>query len=703
MPGRKSKSTLPLRNKEISWLAFNGRVLQEASDPSVPLLERLSFLGIFSSNLDEFFRVRVAHLRRLEQMGAGAQRLMGDDPARILQEIHAIVLEQQADFESIYQNMLDELRRHGISIITEKELNRDQQSFIQEFYRQKLRPTLIPLMINHLKEFPQLKDQAIYLAIWLYNSGSRRSEYALIEIPTGALSRFVILPQAGDRHYVILLDDVIRFCLKDIFSIFPFDHFEAYTIKLTRDAQLDLDDDLYESYIEKISKGLKQRRSGAPVRFIHDNQIPRRLLKLLKDKMRLDDQSGPFIPGGRYHNFKDFMGFPRIGPKELSAAPLPPLPHRQIDAGTTFFKAIRRQDILVHYPYQTFDYLIEFLRQAAIDPKVRSIKMTLYRVARNSKIVNALINACRNGKKVTVVMELQARFDEADNVYWSERLQEEGVRVIHGVPGLKVHAKLILISRISHRKTVLYANVSSGNFNETTARVYTDDSLFTVDERITGEVKQVFSFLESNYRRTTFKHLLVSPYDTRRKLTRFIDTEIRNARKGLPAQIILKVNNLEDRGLIRKLYEASEAGVDVRLMVRGMFALVPGVKRVSERIQATAILDRFLEHSRVMAFANGGDEKLFLASGDWMERNVDHRVEVACPIYDPALKKQFKDLLHILWNDNVKARVLDKDLRNRYRPADGDERTHAQEAIYAYLAERHAPEPEADLPLRLAR
>ena len=703
MPSRKQKPTLPLRNKELSWLAFNGRVLQEASDISVPLLERLSFLGIFSSNLDEFFRVRVAHLQRLEQIGAGARRLMGEDPAAILKEIHAVVLKQQALFESTYRNILGELKQHGISIIRENELNPAQEAFIKEFYQQKLRPTLIPLMINHLKEFPQLKDQAIYLAICLQNSRSRRLEYALIEIPTDVLSRFVILPEADDRHHVILLDDVIRYCLKDIFSIFPFDHFEAFTIKLTRDAQLDLDDDLYESYIEKISKGLKQRRSGAPVRFIYDNQMPRRLLKLLQRKMGLDAESGPFIPGGRYHNFKDFMGFPRIGPKELAAAPRPPLAHKDIDAAATFFKAIRRRDVLVHYPYQTFDYLIEFLRQAAIDPKVRSIKMTLYRVARNSKIVNALINASRNGKRVTVVMELQARFDEADNVYWSERLQEEGVRVINGMPGLKVHAKLILITRVSHRKTMLYANIGTGNFNETTARVYTDDSLFTADERITGEVSRVFGFLESNFRQATFKHLMVSPYDTRRRLTKLIDTEIKNAGKGRPAYIILKVNNLEDRGLIRKLYEASEAGVEVRLMVRGMFSLIPGVKHTSEHIEATAILDRFLEHSRVMAFANGGDEKLYIASGDWMERNVDHRVEVACPIYDPALKRQLMDVLDILWNDNVKARVLDKNLSNRYRTVAGGKRTRAQEAIHTYLNELHTPGPEAHARLRLAR
>ena len=703
MPNRKQKSTPPLRNKELSWLAFNGRVLQEASDISVPLLERLSFLGIFSSNLDEFFRVRVAHLRRLEQFGAGARRLMGEDPAAVLKEIHAVVLKQQAQFESTYRSILQELEEHGISIIKENELTPAQEAFIKEFHQQKLRPTLIPLMINHLTEFPQLKDQAIYLAICLYNSGSRRSEYALIEIPTDVLSRFVILPKDEDRQYVILLDDVIRYCLRDIFSIFPFDRFEAFTIKLTRDAQLDLDDDLYGSYIEKISKGLKQRRSGAPVRFIYDSQIPRPLLKLLQRKMGLDSESGPFIPGGRYHNFKDFMGFPRIGPKKLSAAPLPPLAHKDIDAGATFFKAIRRRDVLLHYPYQSFDYVIEFLRQAAIDPKVRSIKMTLYRVAHNSKIVNALINASRNGKRVTVVMELQARFDEADNVYWAERLQEEGVRVINGVPGLKVHAKLILITRVSHRKTILYANIGTGNFNETTARVYTDDSLFTADERITGEVSRVFGFLESNYRRATFKHLMVSPYDTRRKLTKLIDTEIKNAGKGRPAYIILKINNLEDRGLIRKLYEASQAGVEVRLMVRGMFSLVPGVKEVSERIEATAILDRFLEHSRVIAFANGGAEKLYIASGDWMERNVDHRVEVACPIYDPSLKKQLTDVLTILWNDNVKARVLDKDLKNKYRTVAGGERTHAQEAIYAYLKELHTPSPKAGMPLRLAR
>ncbi len=702
MPSGKQKSRPPLRNKELSWLAFNGRVLQEASDASVPLLERLSFLGIFSSNLDEFFRVRVADLRRLEQFGAGARRLIGEDPSAVLKEIHEVVLKQQALFESTYRNILRELEQHGISIIRENELNPEQEAFIREFYQQRLRPTLIPLMINHLTEFPQLKDQAIYLAISLYSSKSRRSEYALIEIPTDALSRFVILPKAGDRQYVILLDDVIRYCLKDIFSIFPFDQFEAYTIKLTRDAQLDLDDGLYGSYIEKISKGLKQRKSGAPVRFIYDNRIPRRMLKMLQRKMGLDTESRPFIPGGRYHNFKDFMGFPRIGPKKLSAAPLPPLAHRDIDGAATFFKAIRHRDVLVHYPYQTFDYLIEFLRQAAIDPKVRSIKMTLYRVARNSKIVNALINASRNGKKVTVVMELQARFDEADNVYWSERLQEEGVRVINGVPGLKVHAKLILISRVSHRKTVLYANIGTGNFNETTARIYTDDSLFTADERITGEVSRVFGFLENNYRRTSFKHLIVSPYDTRRKLTKLIDAEIKNAGKGRPAHVILKVNNLEDQGLIRKLYEASEAGVEVRLMVRGMFSLVPGVRHFSEHIEATAILDRFLEHSRVMAFANGGDEKLFIASGDWMERNVDHRVEVACPIYDPALKKQLRDVLDVVWQDNVKARVLDKDLRNQYR-AGGGRRTRAQEAIYTYLNQLHAARPEAQPPLRLAQ
>lgn len=689
------------RNKELSWLAFNGRVLQEASDPSVPVLERLSFLGIFSSNLDEFFRVRVAHLRRLVQLGSGARRVIGEEPRKVLQEIHRTVLQQQKQFEQTYRQIIRELAEAGVSILRENELSPEQEAFVKDFYEERLRPTLIPLMMNHLREFPQLKDQGIYLAVRLASSAPRKTEYSLIEVPTDVLSRFVILPRSRGHDCVILLDDVIRNRLKDIFSMFSFDRFEAFTVKLTRDAQLDIDDDLYESYIEKISKGLKQRRSGTPVRFIYDADIPPRLLSFLRRKMELDQSSGSFIPGGRYHNFKDFIHFPRIGPKHLSAKRPPGLRHRRIDEAETFFKAMRGGDIMLHYPYQTFDHLLEFLREAAIDPKVVSIEMTLYRVARDSRVINALINASRNGKKVTVVVELQARFDEADNVYWTERLQEEGVHVINGVPGLKVHAKLILVARLEHRKTVLYANVSTGNYNESTGRVYTDDSLFTTDRRITHEVKGVFDFLVNTYKHINFRHLFVSPYDARRRFTKLIEREIGFARNGLDAHITVKINNLEDSAMIRKLVEASRAGVRVRLMVRGMFSLVTG--DANPNLEARAIVDSFLEHARVLAFSGGGKPEYYISSGDWMERNFDHRVEVACPIYDAALKQEMSDILELLWSDNVKARVLDAGLTNRYVQSDGQRKVRAQQAIYDYLKKEHELAQATPQPLRMAQ
>jgi len=689
------------RNKEISWLAFNGRVLQEAVDPSVPVLERLTFLGIFSSNLDEFFRVRVAHLRRLVQLGSGARRVIGEDPSKVLQQIHQTVLKQQTQFEKAYRQIIQELGQAGIWILREDELSEEQEAFVQDFYAQRLRPTLIPLMMNHLRKFPQLKDQAIYLAVRLSSSAVKKTEYSLIEVPTDVLSRFVNLPRDKGHECVILLDDVIRNRLKDIFSMFPFDRFEAFTVKLTRDAQLDMDDDLYESYIEKISKGLKQRRSGAPVRFIYDANIPPRLLKLLRRKLGLEQSAESLIPGGRYHNFKDFMHFPSIGAKHLSAKPLPPVRSKQLDAADTFFKAMRAGDIMLHFPYQSFDYLLEFLREAAIDPKVVSIQMTLYRVARDSRVINALINASRNGKRVTVVMELQARFDEAENVYWAERLQEEGVSVINGVPGLKVHAKLILVTRVSHRKTLLYANVSTGNFNESTARVYTDNSLFTTDPRITNEVKNVFDFLVKNYKHLKTKHLVVSPYDARRRFTKLVEREVGFARSGIDAGIVVKINNLEDPAMIRKLVDASRAGVKVRLMVRGMFSLV--TDESNPNLEARAIVDRFLEHSRVFAFGAGGRAEYYISSGDWMERNFDHRVEVACPIYDPLLKDELRQMLELSWADNVKARILDSELRNRYVEPDGHQRVRAQQAIYDYLKNEHDLAQTVPQRLRIAQ
>ena len=680
---------IELRNREMSWLSFNGRVLQEAADPTVPLLERVTFLGIFSSNLDEFFRVRVAFLTRLAQVGKPARKVLDADPKKILKDIQRLVLKQQADFEDLYQQILRELAHENICIIDETQLSDEQAAFVKHYVQQNVRPVLIPLMINHLSHFPDLKDHAIYLAVCLSATPrTKKPQYALIEVPTDILPRFVILPSSEDKNYIILLDDVIRYGLKDIFSMFRFTHLEAYTIKLTRDAELDIDDDLSESYLRKIAKSLKQRKFGTPVRFVYDSQMPEHLLRFLTRKLKLQALESSLIPGGKYHNFKDFMTFPRIGAPRLRYPPWPALPHRDFAQKKSLFTAMEKRDVLLHYPYQSFDSLIDLLREAAIDPQVTSIQMTLYRVATQSQVINALINAAKNGKRVTVVMELQARFDEAHNVRWAQTLQEEGVRVIDAVPGLKVHAKLLLITRRAQKKSRLYATVGTGNFNETTAQLYSDHSLFTTDTRITTEVKKVFEFLEKNYQRGAFRHLLVSPFNMRRQLIRCIDREIKQARRGEEASILLKANNLDDRQLIKKLYDASQAGVEIRLMIRGMFALIPGIKGMSDHIRATGTVDRFLEHSRVFVFGAGGAGAYYLSSADCMRRNFDQRVEVACPIYDPDLQQEISDFLEIHWRDNVKARILNEKLDNPYNTFPSSPRVRAQEQLYTYFQQR---------------
>ncbi len=676
-----------LRSREISGLAFNGRVLQEAADVTVPLLERMRFLGIFSSNLDEFYRVRVAVLKRLAQLGKQTKKVVGDDPKKILKQIRTMVRRQQTHFEEVYQQIVQELTRENIYIIDEKQLSEAQESYVKNYVRQEVRPLLIPLMINQLSKFPVLKDHAVYFAVCLSSQPrTHQTEYALIELPTDVLSRFLILPKVEDKHYIILLDDVIRYCLPDIFSIFDFDHLEAYTIKLTRDAELDIEDDLWESNIQKISKSLKQRKFGTPVRFVYDSEIPDHLLQFLIKRMKLNKADSNFIPGARYHNFKDFISFPRIGHPHLQYTPLSPLPHKELEQRKSLFRALERKDVLLHYPYQSFEYLIDLLREASIDPQVTSLHMTLYRVAKHSQVINALINAAKNGKKVTVMMELQARFDEAHNVHLAQALQEEGVRVIDGIPGLKVHAKLLLITRKVQKHARLYAAISTGNFNETTAKLYSDHCLFTTDDRITTEVQKVFDFLDKTHQRGTFRHLLVSPFNMRRQLVQGINREIKNAQHGKEAYIIAKVNNLEDKQLIRKLYEASQAGVEIKLMVRSMFSLIPEVKGMSERIQAICIVDRFLEHSRLLVFCAGGEEAYYISSGDWMRRNLDNRVEVTCPIYDKNLQQEIKYFLDLQWQDNVKARILDRKLDNQYRTASSNKRVRAQEKMYEYCS-----------------
>lgn len=681
-------------NREISWLSFNGRVLQEAADDTTPLIERIKFLGIFSSNLDEFYRVRVATLKRMTKAEGKAKAIIGDKPVKILHEIQDIVLRQSSEFDRIYKDILGRLAEAGINLINEKELSPEQERHVTAYFDQEVRSALIPVMIENIRQFPPLKDHAIYLAVRMVKDGENsKPHHALIEVPTDTLPRFLVLPPRDHAVDIILLDDVIRYGLKDIFSIFEYTGFEAYTVKLTRDAELDLDDDITVSFFEKISKGVKQRKRGTPVRFIYDSSIPPDFLSLIMRRLRLTVRD-TVIPGGRYHNFKDFMNFPNIGSPSLVYEPLPPLLHRDIDPSRSFFAAIRKRDILLQFPYHSFHHVIDLLREASIDPKVVSIKMTLYRVAKNSRVVNALINAARNGKSVTVVLELQARFDEEANIYFADRLKEEGVRVIHGLPNFKVHAKLCLITRDEKGGVRSYADVGTGNFHEGTARVYSDLSLFTADARITEEVAKVFGILESYYRTETFKHLIVAPFMLRTRLVKLINREIAIARAGKEASIVMKMNSLVDTRMIEKLYEAGEEGVKVRLIVRGMCSLIPGEKGLSENISVTSIVDRFLEHARIFVFHNEGDPRYFLSSADIMTRNLDRRIEVVCPVYDPAIQAELRSILDIQFADNARARIINRAQDNRYKRASGGKPVHAQYETYRLLGVNHQPPGE---------
>ncbi len=646
----------PFINKEISWLHFNGRVLREAADPAVPLAERIKFLGIYSSNTDEFFRVRVATLRRLSNLGARAKKIIGENPDKVLKKIQEIVLEQSREFDRLYSQVLGECQRENIHLIDESGLSGEQESYLRDFFREHIRPHLILFLTDQMAEFPALKDHSIYLAVQMSCKKNKdRLHYALVHVPDQKISRFILLPRQGDKKFLILLEDIIRLCLPDAFSFFDYENFRAYTIKVTRDAELDFEDEFSKTYVEKIQDSLRKRKLGRPVRFVFDRQMPKPYQKYLTDKLGLGENDS-LIPGGKYHNFKDFIKFPRIGEPHHYYPPFTPSVHPDLRDQKSLLAAMRRQDILLHFPYQSFNSFVDLLREAAIDPQVQSIKLTVYRLARDSHIVNALLNAAKNGKKVTVVMELQARFDEAANLEWADLMREEGVQVIYGVAGLKVHPKLCLITRLEKKRPVHYCCIGTGNFNEDTAALYTDHMLLTCDRRLTGDVVKLYDFFENKYRMATFRHLLVAPFQMRDKFKRLIRTEIRNAQAGRPAHILLKCNNLADQEMIRLLYEAGRAGVAIRLIVRSMFSLNPAQQQNGNNLQAIGIVDRFLEHSRFCIFANGGDERVFIGSADWMARNLDRRAEVLCPIYNPDLKQELRDYFEIQWRDNVKAR-----------------------------------------------
>jgi polyphosphate kinase len=684
----------PYIDREKSWLAFNARVLQEAADENVPLLDRLRFLGIFSNNLDEFFRVRYAAIRRMTLEKIDTKPMLGDISAeQLLKDITEIVIEHQSESLRILNDIEKKLEKQGIYIINEKQINKDQETFIKDFFIQKVSPELVTIMLNDLVEFPLIKDTSGYLAVKLVMNKNKSGlisqllndkeiRYAIVEIPK-TINRFVVLPSNSDKQYIILLDDVIRYSLDHIFNIFDYESIDAHMIKITRDAQLEFDSDLSKSLIEKISYSVKERRVGEPVRFVYDQAIDKDTLEFFLNRMKIDS-SDSIIPGGRYHNRRDYMDFPNLGRYDLLYKQNVPLPIQGLSLDGSMLQSIKEKDYLLHAPYQSFSYVIRFLREAALDPKVQSIKITLYRLSKNSQIVSSLINAAKNGKKVTVQIELQARFDEASNISYAEQMQEEGINLIFGVKGLKVHSKICLVERLEDDEIKRYGFVSTGNFSESSAKIYTDVTLFTSDSKILKDMSKVFEFFEVNYRVHRYKHLIVSPHYTRSRFVKLIDREIKNASEGLPAYINLKMNSLSDYKMIDKLYEASNAGVKIKLIIRGICCLVPGLKNYSENIEAISIVDNYLEHSRVFIFGNNDNPEVFISSADFMTRNIDARVEVTCPIYDEEIKQDLIDTFEIGWKANVKARLHSDKFENLYRKRGDDKVFRAQQEMYKH-------------------
>jgi len=671
--------------KELSWLSFNERVLQEAMDKTVPLIERVRFLGIFSSNQDEFFKVRVSDVKRRILIN---EVHGGDDEAKVLlRAIQQKVMALGEAFDNTYKELLIALARHNIFLVNENQLSDAIQKWLRVFFKEKVLRHIIPILLNkEVNPVKFLKDEYTYLAIEMKKNG-QVIQYALVEVPTDDLPRFFQLPPEGTRRkkQIIILDNVIRFCLDEIFKgFFDYDEIAAYAVKLTRDAEYDLSDQLDLSLVDKMSDGLKQRLTAMPVRFVYEREMPAAMISFLKLKLQISSYDA-IMPGGRYHNFKDFIGFPNVGRDYLENPKLPALDCRDFDGFVNAFDAITKQDILLYYPYHKFHHFTELVRQAAFDPAVSAIRINIYRVAKKSRIIHSLIDAANNGKKVTVVVELRARFDEAANIDWANILTDAGVKVVFGVPSLKIHSKLCLITRNENGEAVRYAHIGTGNFNEKTAKIYTDFSLLTRNPDITAEVEGVFEYIEYPYKRYKFNHLLVSPINSRRQLYRLIDNELSNAKAGQPSGIILKINNLVDKDLINRLYAAGQAGVPIQMIIRGMCALRPGVPGLSDNIKVISIIDRFLEHPRVMVFHNKGNPQLYISSADWMSRNIDGRIEVGTPIYDERLKQRIMDILELQLSDTCKARVIDADQQNEYVKRGNRRKIRSQVAIYDYL------------------
>ena len=667
-------------DRDLSWMYFNRRILQEAMKEQVPLLERLNFLGIYSSNLDEFFRVRMATLSRIVEYDDKSVKTERERVARLIKQITKLNNRYAKEYENTIRHVTECLRTENIFLLKEDELNGEQQDFVRQFFRKRLSGFLSPIWLSEVKQLTNETDENIYLAIKMQPEGKRGVEYALMSLPVAVCGRFVRLPGNGVNNYLMYLDDVVRFCLPLIFCGMGYAHFEAYAFKFTKDAEMEIDNDLRNGMLQKIAKGVKSRRKGDALRVIYDAAMPKDLQKRVMNKLNLD-KLDTVLAGGRYHNHKDLMSFPDCGRKDLKYPTWEPLQKREFEGGESLLELIHQKDRFIHVPYHSFDYYIRLLQEAAISKQVRSIKTTLYRLAKGSEVVNALICAARNGKKVTVVIELLARFDEASNIGWSKLMQDEGIHVIFGVEGLKVHSK---ITHIGMKREQDIACISTGNFHEGNARVYTDYMLMTADRNVVRDVDNVFRFIEKPYAPVRFKELLVSPNEMKRKFVRLVDDEIRNHLAGKPAYIRVKINHITEPVMVKKLYEASANGVPVDLLVRGNCSLVTGVPGLSDTMRICGIIDRYLEHSRIFIFAAGGEEKCFIGSADWMPRNLDNRVEVITPVYDPDIKADLKRVVDYGLRDTCQGRVVDGKGGNQPWTTEDNMPFRSQEELYNY-------------------
>ena len=691
------KTKFHTTNREISWLRFNARVLQEARDKRNPLYERIKFLAIFSSNLDEFFRVRVASLRSLLNLKKPGSVHLPLGPAKLLGKIYSMVARQQELFGDIFQKqIMPDLAAQGVYVINETELTETQAEFARKYFQEKVVPLIQPYFISKQNLDPFLQNRSLYMAVEIRAKDiatpekdavvkPAQTDYAILEVPSNELGRFLVLPREGKKMFVMFLDDVIRLSLREFFP--RYEVTGAYSVKLTRDAELHIDDEFQGDLLTKIQRGLRNRKRGVPCRFIYDPLMPEPGLLLLEKFLRLQHED--LLAGGRYHNYSDLMTFPK--PENVAGLenkPQPPLRIKELDDAKKIHYVIRQKDVLLHYPYESYDYVIRFLQEAAKDAKVLAIKISLYRVANNSQIVEALKDAARSGKAVTAFVELKARFDEESNFFWAGELERAGVKVLYSFPGLKVHCKLCVVTRMENNQKKRYVYLGTGNFNEETAKVYTDFGFFTCHEEIAKEANEVFRILGKKERAIEFKNLLVAPFNMRKQFEKMIDREIKNAREGKKAAILCKFNSLEDPEMVHKLYEASNAGVRISLIARGICCAIPGVESMSKNIRGISVVDRYLEHARIYIFHNGGDEKIYLASADWMTRNLSHRIEVGFPIYDPALRKKIKDIVDIEASDNVKARIIAKRKTNRYRHTRSGVALQEQVELYKYHKKR---------------